>query len=382
MALYRRGDEWWYHFWYQGQHIQRRTNTASKKEAREKEATHKAQLLLYKQEAEPEENPKFVDFAVWYLEYSKTHKRSYGVEFYYINRTLVPLFGRLRLKEIKPIQVELFKQKRLRDGLKKSSINREIGLLKSMLNRAVKLQLIHAHPAREAELFELDDSSVSDRVLSNEEEIKLLAACDESELRYRAPHLKFVILVALYTGLRRGEILRLRWSDIDFEKNRLRVRKSKTKAGRRHVNLNSMLRAMLLSLNEQEHGEWVFPSPNRYQTPGQPERHIADVKNAFRRAVRLAGIEWITFHQLRHTFCSRLADAGVPLPVIQKLAGHASVTMTSEYTHPADELKQRAVEVLITGPNRAEPATEPATQMLKSPEAKIGETANTSRSII
>jgi integrase len=382
MALYRRGEEWWYHFWYHGHHIQERTNTTSKQEAREKEAIHKAELLLEKRKAEPEENPKFVDFSVGYLEYSKTHRRSYGVEFYYVNRTLVPFFGRLRLKEIKPFQVELFKQKRLRDGLKKSSINREIGLLKSILNRAVKLQTIDANPARDAELFELDDSSVSDRVLSNQEEIKLLVACDESELRYRAPHLKFVILVALYTGLRRGEILRLRWSDIDFEKNRLRVRKSKTKAGRRSVNLNSVLRGKLLFLNEQEHGEWVFPSPERFQTPGQPERHIADVKNAFRRAVRLAGIEWITFHQLRHTFCSRLADAGVPMPVIQDLAGHSSIIMTRRYTHPADELKQKAVEVLITGPNGSEPATEPATQMLKSPEVKIGETANTSRSII
>jgi len=133
---------------------------------------------------------------------------------------LVPFFGRLRLKEITPTQVDRFKDRRLEDGLKKSSINREIGLLKSMLNRAVKWCLIGAHPAKDVELFELDDTSVSDRVLSNEEETKLLAACDESELRYRAPHLKHVVLVALYTGLRRGEILRLRWSDIDFEKGR------------------------------------------------------------------------------------------------------------------------------------------------------------------
>ena len=102
-----------------------------------------------------------------------------------------------------------------------------------------------------------------------------------------------------------------------------------------------------LTLGERVGGEWVFPSPARFQTYGQPERHIANVKNAFRRAVRLAGIKQTTFHQLRHTFCSRLADAGAPLPVIQKLAGHASITMTSRNTHPADELKQRAVEFLL-----------------------------------
>ena len=263
----------------------------------------------------------------------------------------------------------------------RTDYNREIGLLKSMLNRAVKWGLIGAYPAKDVELFELDDTSVSDRVLSNEEETKLLAACDESELRYRAPHLKHVVLVALYTGLRRGEILRLRWSDIDFEKGRLSVRKSKTKSGKREVYLNSMLHKQLFSLRERVHGEWVFPSPARFQTPGQPERHIADVKNAFRRAVLLAGIKKITFHQLRHTFCSRLADAGVPLPVIQKLAGHASITMTSRYTHPADELKQNAVEVLLKGRKGLAPATESATELLKSGGARIQGAANEGRSI-
>lgn len=194
-------------------------------------------------------------------------------------------------------------------------------------------------------------------------------------------YLKLVILVALYTGLRRGEILRLCWPDIDFGKHRLSVRKSKTKAGKREVYLNSMLHQQFLSLSQREQGEWVFPSPARFQTPGQPDRHIADVKNAFRRAVRLAGIKKITFHQLRHTFCSRLADAGIPLPVIQKLAGHASITMTSRYTHPADELKQSAVEILLKGRKGLVPATEPATELLKSPEAKNHPAASEGRSI-
>jgi len=134
----------------------------------------------------------------------------------------------------------------------------------------------------------------------------------------------------------------LRWSDIDFEQNVLIVRKSKTRSGQgRRVDLNSMLRQTLLSLSEQEHGEWVFPSPRRFQKPGGPERHIGDVKNSFRRAVQLAGIEPITFHQLRHTFCSRLANAGVPMPVVQDLAGHASIMMTRRYTHPSSDLKKR-----------------------------------------
>jgi integrase len=125
--------------------------------------------------------------------------------------------------------------------------------------------------------------------------------------------------------------------------------------------LNSLLRQRLLSCSEAEHSEWLFPSPDRFQEANEAERHIRDVKNAFRRAVRLSGIEPITFHQLRHTFCSRLADAGVPMPVIQDLAGHASITMTRRYTHPSEELKQKAVEMLLGGQTVVLAATKSAT---------------------
>jgi integrase len=277
--------------------------------------------------------------------------------------------------------LERFKQKRLKDGLKKSSINREVGLLKSMLKTAVEWELTEKNVAKDARLFKLDEP-LSDRVLSQEEELKLLAACDESELQYRAPHVKLIILIALHTGLRRGEILRLKWADIDFDQNVLIVRKSKTKSGTgRRVGLNSLLRQTLLAPFEKEHGEWVFPSPKRFQKPDKAERHIGDVKNAFRRAVRLSGIDPITFHQLRHTFCSRLADAGVPMPVIQDLAGHASIIMTRRYTHPSEELKQRAVEMLVRGQTAVLAATKSATWVFNSTESKIRETATTSRSI-
>ena|ERR1700729_1392928 len=75
---------------------------------------HKAELQLEQRSAEPEKNPKFSDFAVQYLEYSKANRPSYGVELYYIDRTLSPRFGHLGLKQITPYDVERFKQKRLR----------------------------------------------------------------------------------------------------------------------------------------------------------------------------------------------------------------------------------------------------------------------------
>ena len=371
MSVYRRGTVYWYHFVFEGEHVQRPTKVRTRNQAQKMEAIHKANLALGKYGLAKKENPKFSEFAARYLEYSKANKPAYVVEKYYVPKALAPFFGRYRLNEITALTVEKYKQDRLKRGLKKSSINRELGLLKSMLSTAVKWQLTDQNGAREAKLFKLDEPTV-DRVLSYEEEAKLLKACEDLELQYRAPHLKPVIIVALYTGLRRGEILRLRWTDIDFENTVLVVRKSKSKAGRgRLVYLNTDLKKLLLWLRQGTEGPWVFPSP---KCPGE---HVSDVKHSFSRAVKLAGIPHFTMHCLRHTFCTRLADAGVPLPVIQELAGHASILMTRRYTHPANELKQKAVELLLQGRQEPAPATKPATADVTPANADVQEKLQT-----
>jgi integrase len=369
MSTYRRGEYWWYSFWFKGERIQCGTKSTSRRTARKLEALHKARLIEGKLRPIPaKEAPKFVGFIDRYLEYSKANKRAYAIEKHYVRATLKPYFGEHRLDQITAMLVEHFKQKRLKDGLKKSSINREVGLLISMLSFAVKWELVERNGARDCKLFKLDDPQ-PDRVLSQDEESKLLAACAGPELKYRAPLLEPIILVALYTGLRRGEILRLRWADIAFDSGVLVVRQSKTAAGQgRRVNINSRLWEALVALKQDAKSEWLFPSPDRFQHQTDSERHLADVKKAFHRAVKLAGIPHITFHQLRHTFCTRLADAGVPLPVIQDLAGHASIIMTRRYTHPGNELKQKAVELLLAGQDQAEIATKPATGAAQEPE--------------
>lgn len=157
----------------------------------------------------------------------------------------------------------------------------------------------------------------------------------------------------------------MRWADLDFDNSVLTVGKSKTRAGRgRIVDLNSALRALLLTLwHEATSGEWVFPSP---KIPGD---HIGDIKNSFRRALRIGGIAHITFHQLRHTFCTRLGDGGVSLPVIQELAGHSSIVTTRRYMHPANELKRKAVESIWRGQKSPSPTTVPTTPDL-SPKGR------------
>ena len=116
----------------------------------------------------------------------------------------------------------------------------------------------------------------------------------------------------------------------------------------------------------QAKSDWVFPYVK------DREKHIQDVKNSYRRAVRLAGIKPITFHQLRHTFCSRLAAAGVDIATIQELAGHSSIVMTRRYMHPHNGLKQQAVELLAAPENGQEGATKSATLVILPGQGEHG----------
>src|ERR1039458_9970520 len=189
MAIFRRGKYWSYNFWFEGQHIQRATKVTSRTQALKMQSIHRAELALGKFGLGAKKViPKFAELGQRYLEYSKNNKPAYAVDQYYIPKALSPFFGKFLLNEITPLTVEKYKQKRLEAGLKKSSINREIGLLKSMLNTAVKWQLVDANATRDAKLFKLDDPQV-ERVLSYEEEDRLLAACEHPELQFLAPHL-------------------------------------------------------------------------------------------------------------------------------------------------------------------------------------------------
>jgi len=134
--------------------------------------------------------------------------------------------------------------------------------------------------------------------------------------------------------------LNLKWNQIDFEKELIKV--ENTKSGKtRHIHVNSELASLLLGLNSgQESGEFVLTNPKT----GKP---YLDLKRAFKNACKKAGIEDLRFHDLRHTFASRLVENGVDIITVKDLLGHSTVKMTERYTHPNQDLKKKAVEVLV-----------------------------------
>jgi len=277
-----------------------------------------------------EKKIKFSDFAELYLEnYAKVNKRSWKDDAYSLRR-LNEFFDGSRIHDITPFDLERFKTERLKEGISKARVNRNLALLKKMFNLAIDWGYLKESPARKVRLFSEKDN-LKERILTAEEEERLLEASSE--------HLRPILITALHSGMRRGEILSLEWHQVDLTRRTIRV--EKTKSGRtRIIPVNDLLFDELMSLKKKDgKAEHVFLNPRT----GKP---IGDVKTAFNAAKRRAGIKGLRFHDLRHSFASRLIALGVDLITVKDLLGHHSVTVTQRYTHSNAEQKRKAVENL------------------------------------
>lgn len=214
-----------------------------------------------------------------------------------------------------------------------ATINRELSVLSKIFSMAISEKLIASNPCREVKLFRVRNQRL--RYATPEEEMRLMSSLTGFRL-----HLAPLVTVALYAGLRRSELFDLQWEEsIDFGLGVVRVTKSKTESGKRTVPMNSLVLETLKELERVRTNNYVFPSP---KTGGR----LVDVKTGFRKACADAGIHNFVFHDLRHTFGTRLADAGVDVVKIKELMGHASITTTMRYMHASDEGKRAAVNKL------------------------------------
>ena len=274
---------------------------------------------------------KFSEFAEIYLDdYAKTNKKSWMDDKYRIEANMNPFFGEYYLKDISPLIIERYKTERLKSGVTKSTVNRELTIMKKMFNLAIDWKLAKDNPFSKVKLFSEKDTQ-KERILTKEEEERLLAESPD--------YLRSILTVALNTGMRRGEILNLKWSQVDFERGIIRV--ERTKSGKnRLIPINNDVHVVLMrTRDEAQVGKHVFPNPKT----GQP---YTEVKKSFKAACKRAGISDLRFHDLRHTFATRLIGLGVDLITVRDLLGHFSVRVTQRYTHSNQNQKEDAVRKL------------------------------------
>lgn len=263
------------------------------------------------------------------------------------------------LTELNAWIIERWRSQRLKAGISDGTINRELAALKAALARAVEWGALSTNPLTPVKLRQVDNARV--RYLSVAEEKRLRAVLVRRDraavaVRTRAnilrarrgrsqrpalaagayrDHLTPIVLLALNSGLRRGELVTLEWGDVNLRRKSLYVRAAAAKSGKsRHVPLNKESVAVLKQWRRQQSGNGrVF--------------NVRDVKTAWRALIREAAIEGFTFHDLRHSFASNLVMAGVDLNTVRELLGHADLKMTLRYSHLANEHKAAAVEKLV-----------------------------------
>lgn len=299
-----------------------------------------------------------------YLHWSETHHQWFEDHIQRLKR--FKDFLDLPLNEINHQVVEKWRSDCLKKKLAPATINRNTAALRSVLSKAVEWGIIETHPLNKLKQLKIDRSP-NVRYLSEHEEIRLREALDAREARLRkdrqngnlwredrgyelypdlndipfVDYLKPLVLLSINTGARRGELFRLQWEDVDFNRKSLAlVMRGKRKSYTRHIPLNKEVYETLLAWRKMRplSDIMIFPSKN-----GSKFDNIQTSWENLRKEAKINNFRW---HDMRHHFASRLVMNGVPLNTVRELLGHTSVEMTLRYAHLAPEQKEKAVATL------------------------------------
>lgn len=262
------------------------------------------------------------------------------------------------LASISRADFDAFKASRLKAKIKPATVNRDLDRIKAALAQAVIWEMLEANPLAGVKRIKRDIEQRI-RYLTKDEEGSLRSALEAREAKAKArresgdawraergheplgpifgysDHLLPMTLLALNTGLRRGELTQLKWADIDLDGKRLTVRAGYAKSGKaRHIPLNSEAVLILHTYRKQHTGKGELFS-------------VTSVKTAWAGLMKEAKIIGFRFHDLRHSFASKLVMRGIDLNTVRELLGHGDIAMTLRYAHLAPEHKAAAVEALV-----------------------------------
>ena len=327
MAIYKRGKNFYIDFRFKGQRI-RESIGPSKKDAQKIIDKKKTEIVENKYlDIRKDPDPiKFHEFAKEFLEWARVnHKTSSRSRELSNMRKLEKVFHNKNIHEITAWEIEKWKLKR-KGEVKPSTVNRELATLKSMLNKAVEWGKLKESPTRRVK--PLKGVTKRLRYLMPDEVQRLISNCSD--------HLKPIVIVAVHTGMRKGEILSLRWDQVVFEKGIITLLDTKNDQ-RRYVPMDETVKSTLMGIEKKS--DYVFCGLK----PGKP---LVWIEMSFHKALEKSGIQDFKIHDLRHTFASNLIMAGVDLMTVKELLGHKTIEMTLRYSHLAPDHKMRAVNIL------------------------------------
>lgn len=327
----KRGSTWYIDFTFKGRRIMEAVGPDRK--LAEAVAT-KRENEIFEGKFFPEKGKskfKFKELAAEYMEkHSRRNKRSWRRDEVSL-KSLLPYFGDTYLDDITPKMIENYRGLRGEQGVRPATINREHALLKNMFTKAVHWDYARENPAKKVPLAK---ESKRIRFLSKDEIKRLLEAADTEW----APYLKPIIILALNTAMRRGEILNLKWEDVDLTRRVIQVKQAKNDQPREVPMTDWLFETIRAWRKKRLDNDYVFSNNNM-----QP---LISFRNAFEKALKRAGIEDFRFHDLRHTAASYLHMAGVDIKDIKEIGGWKTLRMVDRYTHISTEHK-RATMLLL-----------------------------------
>ncbi|HBO2782918.1 TPA: site-specific integrase [Pseudomonas aeruginosa] len=300
-----------------------------------------------------------------YLPWMATNLKSADKTLNLLNVGFASIMGK-RLNEISQRDLESQRMAWLKAGNTDSTANRKMASMRGALSRAIEWGFLTEHPMTRLKQLKTDRKGRI-RYLQPDEEARLRQALDDRQETIQAErdsankwreerhkellpdlkevtfpdHLKPLVLLSLNTGMRRGEVFNLTWTDIDLKNKLITVEGDTSKSGQtRHIPMNKETVATIEGWRKQH------PRNSGYVFPGKDGKRLDNVKKSWDGLLKLARIESFRWHDLRHTFASKLVMAGVPLNTVRDLLGHSDLAMTLRYAHLAPDSKAAAVELL------------------------------------
>jgi len=321
MGLYRRGKFFWFSISYQGNRIQESFKTDNRKLAEKLYAKVLTDIVEGRYfETTKAKTIKFQEMTDKYL---KEHAHSRDT---LTVKTLMMFFSGYMIAQITTKAIAEYRNMRLK-SVKPATVYQELALLRRMFNVAIKeWEWCKDNPVSRLS-FSVGNRNARERWLSMEEEKLLLEKATNPDW------LRSLLTVALHTGMRRGEILDLRWQNVDLLKRLIRVVKSKN-GEKRSIPMSNTLFNLFKGMNVRDISGRVFPISK------------SSLRHAFDKVVEKVNLEDFRFHDLRHSFATRLVQNGVDLYKVKELLGHKTVTMTMRYAHHYPESLRSSVEVL------------------------------------
>lgn len=340
MAIYKRQESkyYWMKFYFDGELVQQSTKCSNKRDANTVENAFRTQLVLGKIGIEPKKDiPTFdkaiEDFLAWskveHALQTATYKR-----YYYSCQTLKKYFGKVKANRIETKDIEKFVVWRCAQTSRKTgafitreTVNHELLTVKMIFNRLIESKILRDNPARIVKRLSENDRQF--HVLSFDEEKKYLLASPQP--------LQDVAAVMLETGMRCGEVYRLRRQDIYLEKGYLQVVKGKTKSSVRRVHLSEKAKDVLRYRINKFSGENLFPQGDKdfnKPTDSLDKQHLFTIKKL--------GCKF-RLYDCRHTFATRAVENSIDLLTLSQILGHSSLRMVVRYSHPSETFKRDAI---------------------------------------